>query len=146
MKQEQNKRKKMLVFGIAFVVILALVFANKFTNKSTTQKDIAQTNPLGISNDPTTQETTDEVEYGKVLVYYLDESGNSIAETETYQEPIGTEYNISRKNIEHYISNGKEPVNKRGNYKEDDISVTFVYKRASDVVEVETEGNNISVK
>ena len=146
MKEKQNKRKKMLLLGITLVVLLAIVLANTLTNKSTTQKDITQSNPLGGSYDPTTQEPNITPETGKVIIQYLDESGTSIATTETIEGEIGTEYSTSRKSIEHYISNGDEPVNKIGNYKEDDITVIYVYKKASDVVNVETDGNNITLK
>ena len=149
-----NKRGKLLIFGIIVLLLIAILWI-KIANKENTQKDSIQGQQLLSSNDGTVQNngsnegvTGTNVENGHVIVKYLDEQGTSIHPDDNFYGPVGTRYTTSRVNIEHYMSNGYEPVNKIGDYKSEDevTTVYYYYKPISETVNVEQNNNEITVK
>ena len=65
---------------------------------------------------------------GKVIVRYVDESGNEIEPSITLTGIVGADYEIPEVNIEGYILKSN-PDNAKGKYTEEDITVTFVYSK-----------------
>lgn len=151
---KRNKRGKLLILGIIVLILIGILWI-KIINKEETKKDIIQSQQLLSNNEGNTQNngnneigTNNEVETGKVIIKYLDEQGQSIKPDETIEGPVGSQYTTSRASIDHYISNGFEPVNKIGDFKsaDEDITVIYYYKPVSETVKVEQNNDEITVK
>lgn len=65
---------------------------------------------------------------GKVTVNYVDESGNTVAASETKKGKIGTAYTTSAATVTGY-NLSKTPSNASGTYTKADITVTYVYTK-----------------
>lgn len=144
MEQEKKNEKKFLLTGVLAVIgIIAIALFAGIMLRQT------QENRLGIgASDSYRVENNDEAQAvkGKVIVKYLDESGEEIMNSDTLEGNVGTEYTTTRKQKDHYISNGHEPLNKIGEYSEDDIIVKYFYKQVKDVFSVDQEDDIVTLK
>ncbi|RSU09026.1 MucBP domain-containing protein, partial [Vagococcus elongatus] len=81
-------------------------------------------------------ETEPEIKWGKVIVKYVDESGKELAESEELTEKVGIVYETKAKAIDGYEL-VDTPVNATGTYTEEEIVVTYVYKKAATPIDKE---------
>ena len=145
MEQEKRNGKKSLITAILAIVgvILIALFAGIMLRQ--TQENslkIGASNGYGVENNDEEQ----TVQKGKVIIQYLDESGEEIMASDTIEGNLGTEYTTTRKHKDHYISNGFEPLNKIGEYAEEDITVKYIYKHVVDAFSVEQEDDIVTLK
>ena len=81
-----------------------------------------------VSEDKNDDEFDTEVNVkGKVIINYVDEFGNTLAESITLTDKVGTDYSTTAKDIENYILLnvlGEE----EGLFTEEDIIITYIYK------------------
>lgn len=68
-----------------------------------------------------------EVEYGKLIVNYVDQDGNKLLDSETSEFEVGTEYTTSAKDITGYVLN-RVVGNENGTIINGTIEVTYVYE------------------
>ncbi|MGM0291447.1 MucBP domain-containing protein [Enterococcus sp. AZ029] len=82
---------------------------------------------------------------GVVQVKYVDEQGREVAPTETLTGNVGEKYETQAKEIPGYALKEK-PSNATGTYKEETQTVTYVYKKSTDGLDmaVGTFKNNIA--
>ncbi|WP_239257418.1 MucBP domain-containing protein, partial [Listeria ilorinensis] len=83
---------------------------------------------------------------GNVIVKYVDEEGNEIAETETLTGEVSADYETIAKDIAGYQLK-ETPENAIGTYTTEDQTVTYVYEKALGnviVKYVDEEGNEIA--
>ena len=91
------------------------------------------------------------VKTGKVIVKYVDEQGNEIAESVTLTGNVGDSYTTAAKDIDGYELK-TTPANATGAYTEADQTVTYVYAKKSEPVKtgrvivryVDEQGNEIA--
>ena len=77
-------------------------------------------------------------EKGKVIVNYTDESGN-ILSSQIIKGKIGTTYETTPKTFDNYILK-ITPANASGTYTQEDITVTYVYKKNVVIEELKVTG------
>ena len=145
MEQEKRNVKRSLL--IAFLTIIGVILIALFAGKMIRQTQennlrIGASNINHLQNDDEEQSASK----GRVIIKYLDESGEEIMASETMEGKLGTEYTTSRKHKDHYISNGHEPLNKIGEYAEEDIVVKYFYKHVADAFSVEQEDDVVTLK
>lgn len=143
-KQKKRNSSKWLLAIIFLLVLIAItIFWIIFdAGKVVNYREVSQSGILSLSKaeDTTTAAT------GKVIVKYVDTDGNEIAETKTFEGNVGSEYRIERPEFEGYLTYGKEPFQKSGNYQKEDIEIIFVYQSEDANVEIDEENNTITVK
>lgn len=83
---------------------------------------------------------------GRVIVRCLDTQGKILKEDEILTGKAGTEYNVTRPEVSAYGAYGLDPINKVGNFDENDTLVKFVYAKKSDNVNINNEDNVITVQ
>ena len=145
MEQRRVINKKVLVWNIIAIVIAVLGLITAA---------IVRKNSLGESSQDYSSEHTavvsqaeiEETALGTVITKYVDTEGEQLEEPETQTGEVGSQYTTTRKPIDHYISNGFEPLNKIGDFSEGEITVTYVYQLISDSIDVVREGDVITVK
>lgn len=89
---------------------------------------------------PTTQTT------GKVIIKCTDTEGNSLKEDQIITGPVGDIYITTRPEISAFKPYGNDPINKIGNYDKNDITVSYIYQRKTDNVNINNEDNVITVQ
>ncbi|MGX6980280.1 MucBP domain-containing protein, partial [Vagococcus elongatus] len=80
-------------------------------------------------------ETEPEVKWGKVIVRYMDDSGNKIDEPEIRTGKVGANYLSTKREYEGYEL-VEIPANARGQFIDGEIVVTYVYKKIETEPEV----------
>ena len=136
--KDNSKRIIILILISALIIGISSIVALINLNSTTIEEIAVQS----IQGNTAESEYDYGTEMGKVIVKYADIEGNEIAESETQEGIIGTEYETSRKEISHYTSSGEEPFNKIGNYKEEDIIVVYTYKPTEELIHTNTSENN----
>jgi len=134
-------RKRIII--IAIVIFLVVIIGLFIFIRNDNTKDIIQGQEVKSLSQEDENGFSSEAEKGKVIVIYQDEQGNSIAENDEIEGIIGNEYTTNRKVIPHYTTSGKEPLNKIGNYKKEDITVKYIYKKTSEFINVNQDENNV---
>ena len=145
-KSLDTKANKKL-FIIASIILIGIIMVVAMIYKSSGTKEIIQ----GQESKSLSQEDENSFDYGtekgKVIIMYQDEDGNKIAENDEIEGIVGKEYTTSRKEISHYVAAKKDPLNKIGNYKKEDITVVYQYKLIQNLVKTNvSEGNNVTIQ
>lgn len=152
MKQGSGAEMKRLLIGVLAIVVFAMgiVMTGLITNSSKiTSTKVGKTlenYDEGNVEGNTEGNNEKAEERGKVTIKYLDSNGEQLSADEEIEGVIGTEYQTTRKDISHYRSNGSEPINKAGNFRKENITVTYVYELVSESIDVESQNNLITVK
>ena len=128
--------------GVYFL-ILALIITILCITKSVYNVQVATIKAVDKAADFSTD---NQSKIGKVIIKYVDSTGNEIATSETISGQVGEEYSTSRKKINGYKKYGNDPINKIGNYNDLDIEVTYIYERIGDEVKTSTDGNTVTVQ
>ena len=104
-----------------------------FNNGSSSQTGDCVFTMNGLYNGSSTTpiEIITPVVKGTVTVKYVDESGNSIADSTTLTGNVGDDYTTSAKTISGYTLK-TTPSNANGKYTETAITVTYVYSKIQD--------------
>ncbi len=116
------------------------------TNYKTIQKEFDDYEFVEVKGNTTgeyTAETTEVIyiynkKSGKLVVKYVDENGNELADTITTTEKVGTTYKTTSKEIKDYELLKVEG-NETGSYINGTITVTYVYTNAFGNVDVPEE-------
>lgn len=142
-----DTRANKKIFIIASVILIGIIMIVAMIYKSSSTKEIIQ----GQESKSLSQEDENSFDYGtekgKVIIMYQDEDGNKIAENDEIEGIVGKEYTTSRKEISHYVAAKKDPLNKIGNYKKEDITVVYQYKLIQNLVKTNvSEGNNVTIQ
>lgn len=148
---KQNKKIKNILILITIVIITFAIGLICFANL---EKGKVLNNLLAQSQEgnelANSESQNSEFDYGtakgKVIINYIDTEGNKISAQDEIEGIVGTQYETSRKEISHYTANGKEPMNKKGNYKKDDINVTYVYEKTENLINSESKDNEVKVQ
>ncbi|TPR41949.1 hypothetical protein DY124_07900, partial [Apilactobacillus micheneri] len=74
---------------------------------------------------------------GEVIIKYIDDKGNKLADSNNLSGNIGDRYYTNAKNINGYTLT-KSPDNANGTYTKDDITVTYVYSKNANKPQTQT--------
>ncbi|MCJ7842838.1 MucBP domain-containing protein, partial [Lederbergia sp. NSJ-179] len=96
--------------------------------KSTTITNLASvSNSEDVEKDSNTVENVVQVKEGSIVIEYVDEDGNPVADPDSLTGEVGSPYETSPKEIDGYEL-VKTPDNATGEFKEEEQTVTYVYK------------------
>lgn len=144
-KHEKIKKNKNTKHGInkyiltaLSLLLLVLVIINVSDNKKINIGilSLEEFNQLSPSRDI----------IGNVIVKYIDTEGNRLKDDYIITGKVGELYTTTRAEISAFKTYGKDPINKIGNYDEKDITVTYVYQRKTDNVNIDNKDNIITVQ
>lgn len=88
----------------------------------------------------------EQIMQGQVIVKHVDTQGNSLKEDTILTGNVGEIYTTTREEISAYKAYGKDPINKIGNFDEKQVTVTYVYTRKTDNVNINNEDNVVTVQ
>lgn len=122
----ENKNNK-----ININIEISLYYTNLKSSDREVQNNVKTKLVIDTIKEPiiTTDKEITKLEVpGKVISHYVDEFGNTISNSETYNGLVGDTYTTESKEIEGYILSSIKG-NATGTYTEKDITVTYVYEK-----------------
>lgn len=141
-KNKKAKIKKVYKHIITALSLLLLIFI--IINIGDKQKiKIAE---ISIKEYNSLTGNEEQIMQGQVIVKYVDTEGNSLQEDTILTGNVGEIYTTTRAEISAYKAYGKDPINKIGNYDEKQVTVTYVYTRKTDNVNINNADNVVTVQ